>query len=264
MYDFIDKFIIIESDYTFSNKPKNYTLEKNFSRFSKWAKKILYLKVKSPKYENAWHNEFWSRDQFKLAWGNLNKGDVVLISDCDEIARPESLEYIRSSEYDYYGLIAPIFNFKYNYLNTSNEYTIWITGYRYNKNSNYRPSLMRRVAYEQNIFRERYGKGVLLHHAAWHFSSLGTNSFIANKLKSFSHTELNKPIYTDNIDIEKHIAENKNHINQSSGYWKTVKLDDYFPKSILENKEKYKQYICEDGINSVTDYYKYKILQEEL
>jgi beta-1,4-mannosyl-glycoprotein beta-1,4-N-acetylglucosaminyltransferase len=263
LYDFVDKFVIVESDHTFSNVPKDYILESNFSRFSFWAKKILYLKVKSPKYNNPWDNEFWSRDQFKIAWGNLQRNDVVLISDCDEIARPEAITYIKSSQYDYYGLICPIFNFKFNYLNTKNEYTIWITAYRYDRNVNYKPSLMRRVAHEQNIFRKRYSKAICLHHAGWHFSSLGDNEFVKNKLKSFSHTEFNNPKFIDNVNISKHINENKNHINQSPGSWRSVKLDSYFPKIILENNEKYKSCILEDGDKTVLDYYKHKILSEE-
>lgn len=264
MYDAVDKFVIVESDHTFTNTHKEYNLEKNLSKYSKWMDKITYLKVQSPKYSNAWDNEFWSRDQFKLAWKDLTDEDVIIISDCDEIIRPEAIEFIRNNHYDYYALMAPIFNFKFNYLNTSNEYTVWPVAYRYYSGINYVPSAMRRVSNERDIFRHRFGKGILLHHAAWHFSSLGNDEFVKNKLKSFSHTEFNNPEFIDNVNVDKHIIENKNHINQNSGSWKQVKLDEYFPKKIVNNIEKYKKYICEEGDKSVTDYYNYSILQSEV
>jgi len=264
MYDSVDTFVIVESDHTFTNTPKEYNLEKNINRYSKWADKIVYLKVKSPKYNSAWDNEFWSRDQFKLAWNDLQTGDILLISDCDEIIRPESISFIRNSSYDYYALMSPIFNFKFNYLNTSNEYTVWPVAYRYYPDVDYVPSGMRRVSNERDLFRHRFGEGILLHHAAWHFSSLGNDEFVKNKLKSFSHTEFNTSEYVDNVNIDKHIIENKNHINQNSGSWRRVKLDEYFPKPILENIEKYRKYICEEDNASVIDYYNYNILQEEV
>jgi beta-1,4-mannosyl-glycoprotein beta-1,4-N-acetylglucosaminyltransferase len=263
MYDYVDEFIVVESDATFTNLTKEYNFEKNKERYSRWLDKITYIKVSSPKHTNAWDNEFWSRDQFKLGWNNIQSGDILIISDCDEIIRPETLEFIRNSDYNYYGLMAPIFNFKANYLNTENEYTVWPVAYRYKEGINYIPSLMRRTANEQFIFRNRTDKSILVHHAAWHFSSYGNNEFIKNKLQSFSHTELNIPKYVDNIDVDKFIEESNNHINQNSGKWKKVILDNYFPKPILNNKEKYKDYICGDGDHSVTHYYNYGILQVE-
>jgi beta-1,4-mannosyl-glycoprotein beta-1,4-N-acetylglucosaminyltransferase len=150
-----------------------------------------------------------------LAWNDLQTGDVLLISDCDEIIRPESISFIRNSSYDYYALMSPIFNFKFNYLNTSNEYTVWPVAYRYYPDVDYVPSGMRRVSNERDLFRHRFGEGILLHHAAWHFSSLGNDEFVKNKLKSFSHTEFNTSEYVDNVNIDKHIIENKNHIQSA-------------------------------------------------
>jgi hypothetical protein len=105
----------------------------------------------------------------------------------------------------------------------------------------------------------------LLHHAAWHFSSFGSDDFIKNKLKSYSHTEFNNSEHIDNVNIDKHINENKNHINQNSGSWKKVKFDDYFPKAILNNIEKYKPHILEaDDCETVFNYYGQRILDKEI
>jgi hypothetical protein len=89
--------------------------------------------------------------------------------------------------------------------------------------------------------------------------------FIKNKLKSYSHTEFNNSEHIDNVNIDKHINENKNHINQNSGSWKKVKFDDYFPKAILNNIEKYKAHILEaDDCETVFNYYGQRILDKEI
>lgn len=284
MYDHVDFFVIVESDHTFTEIPKEYNLEKNMARYEKWKDKIIYVKVNQPKTEapevtreKAFANEFWTRDQFKLGWEQigLKDGDILIISDCDEIARPETLKFMRENSYDYYGLMAPIFNFKFNYLNIGADYAIWSTAYKYYSDLQYNPSAMRRIdiEYRDSRFRSRFKEvtsksepatAVLLHHAAWHFSSLGNEQTIRNKLKSYSHTEFDKPEFLDNIDIDDLIVQSKNHINQNTGCWKKVKLDNYFPKAILDNMEKYKDYILkDDDCQSVTHYYNKNILDKE-
>lgn len=183
---------------------------------------------------------------------------------------------MRENSYDYYALMAPIFNFKFNYMNTGNDYVVWPTAYRYYSDLEYTPSSMRRVdvEYRDARFKSRFKEAtkksepitaILLHHAAWHFSSLGNESVIKNKLTSYSHVEYNKSEYLDNMNIDNMISENKNHINQNSGCWKKVKLDNYFPKQILDNIEKYKKYILEgDDCETVTHYYGKNILDKEV
>ena len=285
MYDHVDHFVIVESDHTFTEIPKEYNLEKNISRYEKWKDKIVYIKANQHKTEaptitreKAFENESWARNQFKLGWEQigLKDGDILIVSDCDEIIRPETLKFMRENSYDYYALMSPIFNFKFNYMNTGSEYVVWPTAYKYYSNLEYTPSSMRRIdiEYRDSRFKNRFKEvtqksepitSILLHHAAWHFSSLGNEEAIRNKLTSYSHVEYNRPDYLDNINIDNMIRENKNHINQNSGCWKKVKLDDYFPKVVLNNIEKYKKYILEgDDCETVTHHYGRNILDKEV
>lgn len=282
MYDYVDYFVIVESDHTFTEIPKEYNLENNMSRYEKWKDKIVYVKINQLKSniesitrEKAFQNEFWSRDQFKLGWDqiSLENEDILMICDCDEIIRPETIKFMRENSYDYYALMAPIFNFKFNYVNTASEYVVWPTAYKYYSDITYTPSAMRRLDIEHVRFRDRFREvtrkdpkaSVLLHHAAWHFSAIGNEDFLKNKLKSFSHVECNKPEYLNNMNIENLINENKNYVNQNSGFWKKVKLNDYFPKVLLDNKEKYRKYILEgDDCESISHYYGQGVLDKEV
>ena len=259
MGDLVDRIVIVECDHTFTNIYKGYNLENIFHRFAKWADKILYIKVQSPKFSNPWDNEFWQRDQFVHGWSGLTNEDVIMISDCDEIVRPESLEYIKNSNHNYYGIVCPIFYFKFNYLNIATEYTVWPVAYR--NALNMRPSQMRRIPDERQ--RHKPHDSVFIHHGGWHFSWAGNDDFVRNKLKSFSHTEYNTPSVINNVNVEKLIEENKEHMGIPNAVWNVVKFDEYFPQFILQNKEKYKDYIWKDGEKTVTDYYGVNVLQIE-
>jgi hypothetical protein len=45
--------------------------------------------------------------------------------------------------------------------------------------------------------------------------------------------------------------------------WTVVNLDDYFPKDIVNNREKYYNYILPDSGKTVRDFWTANILQEE-
>jgi hypothetical protein len=105
---------------------------------------------------------------------------------------------------------------------------------------------------------------IKLHHAGWHFGWLGDEEFAKTKIQSFSHSELNQPHIIENLNIEKHISEGRDHFRPENVTWTAVDLDDYFPKEILENKDRYGQFILPNSGKSVCDYWSNKILETEL
>jgi len=104
---------------------------------------------------------------------------------------------------------------------------------------------------------------IKLHHAGWHFGWLGDEEFAKTKIQSFSHSEINQPHIIENINIEKHISEGRDHFRPENVTWHTVKLDNYFPKTVLNNKEKYKNFILPDTDKTVQDFWTAGILQQE-
>jgi hypothetical protein len=253
-YDQVDRFDIIECDRTYSGLYKGFNLEKQLDRYAKWMHKINYVKVvDSPAYTNPWDNETWQRNQMALAWDDIEKDDVILMSDLDEIMRPETLKYIRETDYDFYGLAMPMFYFKFNYMDITDNYPWRGVAYRGYKGV---PNNMR---FNESTIPK--GRSIELHHAGWHFSWIGNDEFVKEKLKSFSHSELNIPSIVDNIDVEKSIARGRDHFRPNE-VWGPVKLDDYFPKTILDNQEKYKDLIVQGGTKSVLDYWRGNILEE--
>ena len=64
---------------------------------------------------------------------------------------------------------------------------------------------------------------------------------ISNKIKSFAHQEFNKENFTDVNKIEKIV--NMSDIFGRDYIYKKVELDESFPKYILDNQEKYREWI---------------------
>ena len=97
--DYIDHFIIVEADKSFTNiiKTELYTtLIKNDERFNIYLNKIEILIYPIVSNE-CWLNEKNSRNYTKESKiiKNLNNDDLILHSDCDEILRQITLEKIK-------------------------------------------------------------------------------------------------------------------------------------------------------------------------
>ena len=84
----------------------------------------------------------------------------------------------------------------------------------------------------------------MIYDGGWHFSFLKNPKGISKKIQSYSHSEYNKSIYTD----EKKIAERINNridIFDRNFKYEKIDIDDTFPKYILENLNKYKNWIIQ-------------------
>ena len=88
--DVVDKFVLVEAGETHTGKPKPFFFKENEARFSAFADRIIYVCVDHfPEGHDAWRNECYQRNQIIRGLTQAKPDDVVLISDLDEIPRPE-------------------------------------------------------------------------------------------------------------------------------------------------------------------------------
>ncbi|KAK4954246.1 hypothetical protein LTR10_007676 [Elasticomyces elasticus] len=94
---YVDYFVVIESPTTFTNKPKPLILQENWNRFEKYHEKMIYMVVQDPVVSTRhWdHEDFFRNALLREVFINVvgtskeaHRGDVLLISDMDEIIRP--------------------------------------------------------------------------------------------------------------------------------------------------------------------------------
>ena len=82
----------------------------------------------------------------------------------------------------------------------------------------------------------------LIKNGGWHFSFLKSPENISKKIKSYAHIEYNKNEFSDIEKIKEKIENRKDLFDRDSNYEK-VELDDTYPKYILDNLHKFKDWI---------------------
>ena len=82
----------------------------------------------------------------------------------------------------------------------------------------------------------------LIEDGGWHFSFLKKPKDIKHKINSYSHQEFNTPQFTNIKNIEERILKGEDLFNRNIKY-RVIKIDDNFPKYIVEKQERYKDWI---------------------
>ena len=82
----------------------------------------------------------------------------------------------------------------------------------------------------------------LIENGGWHFNSLLKAEEISLKLKTFAHNEFSKEEYSNVEVIKKNILEKRDLFKRNNLY-ETVKLDNSFPKYVIENQKELNDWI---------------------
>lgn len=253
LYNHVDKFVIVESTKTFQGNDKSLFLKLHWNRYTKYHDKIIHVIVDdSPCSSNAWDNETFQRDAIMRGLTNANPEDVCIIGDVDEILRPEIVDQLRTCPADIMGFRVPYFNFKFNYMlvNDPESYTVWTTACRFD--ILHSPDSFRRARFDLSGLHLNYKDEYIqmYEHAGWHFTYLGDDEFIKNKIRSFSHAELNYDEFLNKINVDDMIARGVGFNPNDPRKFIAVAIDDYFPKTLVENAEKYKNMIVSGATKS--------------
>jgi len=254
LYDNVDVFVIAEANMSHSGNPRDYCLLANWERFKPFHDKIRYIQVDDfPVTTNSWVREKFQRDALRRGLTDISDEDLIIISDLDEIPRADIVELIKEDEnkYERYVLRVPLFRYKFNFLKwyqpVINQQMIVTRAHVFTNPEKERDYTHAWLPPAPDV--------VYLDHAGWHFSYLGDDKTAVYKLQNFAHTEQNVPEIVDSFSIERMI-ENKCGPNpRDVEKFEYVVMNDYFPKCITDNLEKYKHLIIQDATMSVTDFY---------
>lgn len=249
--DVVDKFVIIEAAKTFSgfSKPQNFDINK----FADIKDKIIYIFLENmPESDDPWVYESYQRnyifDVLKLE--NCNNGDIVIISDLDEIPSKSAIaEYQQNPK----GVKSLLQNFYNLYLNLFNENeSPWDKAKIMTYGDFFDP--INDSGFYQMCMPESANQGITatkirmnysfnrINNGGWHFSYIGDVDTIINKIKSFSHQEFNNEFFTDPKRIENCLKDQTDILARNQTY-KKVEIDESFPDYLLANLDKYKKYI---------------------
>ena len=242
--DFVDYFVIVEADVTYTGKKKNWNFPdilnnklKKFSHKIKYYKMIVDLeKAEREKHPNyiplggtygrSWKIENMQRNYIKEACKDFAAKDIIIISDLDEIPSKEKIKFIKSCDFITVapvGLQQSLFQLNCKYLNLEK----WIGSVVTTK------ELIDK--YEPQSFRDNKERISFFTNAGWSFSSFGGLNRVKTKFEAFAHEEYNKEEFKNDEHLIKCMEDGEDLFKRKTKKQKVKR--DFFPKDLLKIME---------------------------
>jgi len=261
LYDVVDFFIIVESDLTHSGQKKPFYFEENKHRFSKFLDKIISYKIYdnpsnfinlpntedielqkiydfikitkrfNPYFQPDYGRDFFQKESVRRALVDCDENDIIIISDADEIPDPKILKDTHKLDLNniIYSLNQPMYCF---YLNVLKE-----NGWCGSKMGLYKNM----KKYSFNEIRGDHSLSSIIPKAGWHFSFMGGEEMVKNKILSYSARDM--------VDNRVLSSIKSNMVNNIDPYFRStlskVEIDTTYPEYILNNLQKYKSMLKE-------------------
>ncbi|TVY89452.1 Beta-1,4-mannosyl-glycoprotein 4-beta-N-acetylglucosaminyltransferase [Lachnellula willkommii] len=251
----VDYFVIVESPLTFTGHSKPLTLKDNWARFEKFHKQMIYKELQNPppNPQRTWDLEDHQRNAMFLqvvpdlqGEQQANIGDVLLVSDVDEIVRPATLALLRNcafqprltlrSQFYYYG---------FQWLHRGPQ---WAHGQAtiYKGERTILPADLRNGE-GGNIVKTWWDKADLWN-AGWHCSTcFETIDEVLNKMNSFSHISLNQEQFRDRRRISDRVRQGLDLWDREGEIYDRIEGNEDVPDFLKTDREKFHYLLDRDG-----------------
>ena len=231
---FVDYFVLSEMGQTHAGAQKPLYFQLNKPRFMKFLHKIRHIIPPDIETDDPWKREHYQRDyMINLLKENCKDEDIIMISDLDEIPRGGAIapvitpKYFEQNQYSYY------LNYNVGISPITPGTFSRITSYKWLRENNLSLTGLR---YHPLSEDDKIADG------GWHFSWMGGNTAIVDKLESWAHQEFNKPEFKDLTRISVNINNNKEHFGRDGvGATTVVAIDETFPRFIQDNIDRLKK-----------------------
>jgi hypothetical protein len=212
--DYVDKFIIVDGNYTHSGTPKEYSAKKTIDELNLSSNKIEVIELDMSddslppitNYEKIWNietthisRERAQRDAISkcLDTNNFSDDTLFIVGDCDEIINPQYIPLYKELSLNYKDNIFKVdlvqlegmadMRVYYKDSETPREwcYSLFVCLKSHMKNTSL-------TCIRANIMNPypvvwAYDNGQMLRDAGWHFSWMGNNTNRLMKSESFCH-----------------------------------------------------------------------------
>ncbi len=243
----VDYFVIVEGNKTWQNNYKE--LRFNIKKFSKFEKKIIYVKVLDlPDGENPYLRENHQRNCILRGLKIAKPDDTIIISDLDEIPNPEKInDFKKEMKFAVFKQRHFYYKFNLQSINNPDWFGSRICNYRYLKS----PQWLRELKFKKRPFWriDKIRLNNIIENGGWHFCNLKTPEQLLYKYMNLCET--NDPVnFKEKID-DKHLNLNeiKNKIKYSKDIigrddnFKKIDIDKNYPKYLQDNIDKYSKWI---------------------
>jgi len=221
--DFVDEFIVVEFDKTFSGRPKEPSFTQKwdkvkyfFIKEEQWSK-YLEMAEQSPNTKGAehWKREFAMKESIKDCLTHLQDDDTVFVGDCDEIYKKEALAWSHAP----FKLYLDVYTYYLNNKSSEQFFGTLISPYK-----------AIRLGCLNHLRSDAWKT---ISHLGWHFTSM--NHQVRQKLlDSYTSDSYASPQVMQNL--EDNVKNNKDFLGR--GFTFTIDESE-LPKYILDNRQKY-------------------------
>tara|TARA_A100001388_G_scaffold276550_1_gene264607 strand:+ start:109 stop:894 length:786 start_codon:yes stop_codon:yes gene_type:complete len=234
----VDQFVIVESNFDHQGNKKRLNFD--FERFKKFKHKINYQVIeKFPGDISNWERENYQRNFIENGISDCDDNDYIIISDVDEIPDLKKIKNLQNNKFTVFQ--QKMFYYKFNLLNVTDPfwYGTKICKKKYLKS----PQWLRDQKVKKYSFWKFYKiKWNIIKDGGWHFSFLMNAEQIKSKIESYAHAEFNNKNF-NNLEKINFSLENQVDLFDRKIEFEKIVFDETFPKYILNNKEKYKNWI---------------------
>lgn len=232
LYDVVDKFVIAESNVTFSGKSKPLYFKDNEKRYRAFQDKIIYVLINDmPIGEGLhWEREICQKDGcVKKGVIEANPEDWLIISDVDEIPRPEIIKSVIKNEISPVSLNMKMYYYFINLISTSKwDYAKMI-----------RKSDFDKLNCGFFHFRNWITTNIIMNNAGWHFTYQGTLDDMIYKIEALATQQINTDEIKNKI-FPQIVKEQKNMFIKGHDKLFPVKIDESFPVYVQNKIQYYK------------------------
>ncbi len=244
---YVDFFVIIEGNKTWQNNPKKLNFD--IQKFKDFKNKIIYIPVEDmPDGDNPYLRENFQRNCISRGLNSAEEDDLILISDLDEIPNPQKIKKFKKSMR--YAVFKQLhFYYKLNLHSTINPY--WYGSRMCLKKYLKSPQWLRNLKFKKRPFWriDKIRMNNIIDDGGWHFCNLKEPDKLLYKYKNLCETNdpyvFNEKIdnkYLDLEEIKKRIKEGRDIIGRNEKY-NAIKLDKRFPEFLINNKQKYLEWL---------------------
>ncbi|KAH6670707.1 glycosyltransferase family 17 protein [Halenospora varia] len=258
LFHHIDYFIVLESNHTFTGLPKPLTLASNWARFSQFHSKLIYHEVQdmplnAPRpwdLEDHQRNAMFTQVIPRLTGPKRAEvGDVLVVSDVDEIPRPVSLTVLREcrtqrrvtlrSQFYYYG-----FQWLHRGEQRAHPQATVFAG-----DNTILPADLRNGEGGNRL--KAWWDKTNLWNAGWHCSTCFSSvAEVLTKLKSFSHIGLNQERFRDRKRIVDRVRKGMDLWDRDGENYDKVEGNEDIPGWLKENRERFGYLLDRDGMDA--------------
>ncbi|CAG8977057.1 hypothetical protein HYALB_00005765 [Hymenoscyphus albidus] len=255
----VDYFVILESPYTFTGKPKPLVLKENWSRFAEFHSQMIYHAVEDMPVgsSRAWDYEDHQRNALytQVIPGlegekKANIGDVLIVADIDEIPRPITITILRNCQFPHrLTLRSQFYYYAFEWKHNGEEWAHpQATVYR-GPSRTILPYNLRNGDGGNPISR-LYDKAELWN-AGWHCSTCFRNiSQVLSKMASFSHTSLNEEKFQDRKRIVGRIRKGLDLWDREGETYTKIRPNNDIPEYVKHNGVKFSYLINRDSADA--------------